>query len=124
MNRELVSREERLMKKRKEILWIGGLAFLLLIAVWQVFFTKKNASSETVSVMTNNEQKVCRILGEMEGVGEASVMICEAEDGSVQSVVVVCDGANRLQVIMDVREAVAAALGTEEKCVKVYLKNK
>ena len=122
MNREVMDHAERLTKKRKEILWIGGVAFLLLIAVWQVFFTKDDVPSATVSVMTNNEQKVCQILREIEGVGEASVMICEGKDGRVESVVVVCDGANRLQVIMDVREAVAAALGAEEKSVKVYLK--
>ncbi len=62
-----------------------------------------------------------RLLEEIEGVGEANVMICENEEG-VQSVVVVCDGANDLRVVINVREAVAAALGTEENAVKIYLK--
>jgi hypothetical protein len=49
--------------------------------------------------------------------------VCETEDG-VQSVVVVCEGANNLQVIMDIKEAVAAAVGAQEKNVKIYLKSK
>ena len=47
--------------------------------------------------------------------------IYETEDG-VQSVVVVCDGANDLRVVLNVREAVASALGTQEKNVKIYQK--
>ena len=43
-------------------------------------------------------------------------------DEGVQSVVVVCEGANNLQVVIDVREAVASAVGTQEKNVKIYLK--
>ena len=38
------------------------------------------------------------------------------------ALVVVCEGANDFQVVMHVREAVAAALGTEQKAVKIYLK--
>ena len=49
------------------------------------------------------------------------MMVCETEEG-VKSGVVVCDGANDFGVVMDIREAVAAALGTEEKAIKVYLK--
>ncbi len=51
--------------------------------------------------------------------GIVRVMICEDEDG-VESVVVVCEGANDLRVNMDIREAVSAALGTDEKSVKIY----
>lgn len=109
----------RIDKKKREILVVGGLAIALTIAVWQVFFTDR--TQETTAVMSENEKKVSRILKEIDGVGEASVMICETEDG-VRSVVVVCEGANNLHVLMNVREAVAAALGTEEKAIKVYLK--
>ena len=56
---------------------------------------------------------------EIDGVGNVRVMICEDEDG-VESVVVVCEGANDLRVNMDIREAVSAALGTDEKSVKIY----
>ena len=61
------------------------------------------------------------LLNEINGVGEVDVMIHETEEG-VQSVVVVCEGAENLLVNMHIREAVAAALGTDEKSVKIYLK--
>lgn len=106
--------------KIKEILLIAALAFTLVFAVWKVFYDgdTKNVLSVTGS---ETEQKISLLLKEIDGVGEANVMICETEDG-VKSVVVVCDGARDLQVVMNVREAVAAALGTEEKAVKIYLK--
>lgn len=112
--------KSRIDKKKREILIVGGLAILLTIAIWQVFFTEKTQDT-AATVMSENEKKVSRILKEIDGVGEASVMICETEEG-VRSVVVVCEGADNLHVLMNVREAVAAALGTEEKAIKVYLK--
>ena len=72
-------------------------------------------------VFSDTERRVDRLIEQIEGVGEAEVMICQTEDG-VKSVVVVCEGGNDLQVIVRVREAVAAALGTEEKAVKIYVK--
>ena len=58
---------------------------------------------------------------EIEGVGDASVVVCE-EDNEVKSVVVVCEGAKDIRVVMEVREAVATALNTQQKSVKIYLK--
>ena len=120
MSKELEKREKRMNKKKKEILILGVVALLLIVAVWQVFF-KEPTQEASISILSENERKISRILKEIEGVCEASVMICETEEG-VQSVVVVCEGAKNLRVVMDVREAVAAALGTEEKSIKVYSK--
>lgn len=106
--------------KIKDVLLLSVLALILLFAVWKIFYTEDENSLKSVSA-SETEDKISRLLSEINGVGEADVMICETEDG-VQSVVVVCEGANDLQVVMDVREAVAAALGTEEKAVKIYLK--
>ncbi len=106
--------------KWKDVIIIAVLALVLIIAIWQIFYKNDEVDANT-AVASEAEQKVSKLLAEMEGVGAAEVMICETEEG-VQSVVVVCEGANSLQVIMDVREAVAAALGTQAKSVKVYLK--
>ncbi len=105
----------------KDILLLSALALVLIVAVWIIFYGQDDQTSLTATTGSENEIKVSRLLQEIDGVGEASVMICETENG-VESVVVVCEGANDLQVIMNVREAVAAALGTEEKAVKIYLK--
>ena len=106
--------------KIKEILLIAALALTLVFAVWKVFYDGDTKNVISVSG-SETEQKISLLLKEIDGVGEANVMICETEEG-VKSVVVVCEGARDLQVVMNVREAVAAALGTEEKAVKVYQK--
>lgn len=105
--------------KLKEVFIISALAFVLLFASWKVFYTSEKTDIQTSASTT--ETKVSRLLANIEGVGDTSVMICETEEG-VQSVVVVCEGANNLRVILNVREAVAAALGTNQNAVKVYLK--
>lgn len=106
--------------KLKNIALFFAIGAILAIAVWQVFFTNEEKSVSSVGA-SELEQELALLLNEIDGVGDASVMIYETQEG-VQSVVVVCDGANDLQVNMDVREAVAAALGTSEKSVKIYLR--
>lgn len=124
MNRVNDNLGKRLTDKQKErikeVLLLCGLAMLLIIVVWQVFGKKsKNTSSEIT--YSEKELKIARLLEKMDGVGDAEVMIYEGED-EVESVVVLCEGAEDIRVIMSVREAVATALGTEEKKIKVYLK--
>ena len=104
--------------KIKDALLICVLVVALLVCAWGVFSTESKPTDE---VFSDTERRVDRLIEEIEGVGEAEVMICQTENG-VKSVVVVCEGGNDLQVIVRVREAVAAALGTEEKAVKIYVK--
>ena len=108
-------------KRSKDILLMGSLAVLLFSVAWVVF--RKDEKTENVSAiqMSETEQKLACILQEIEGVGETNVVVFE--DGSeVKSVVVVCEGANDFRVVMDIREAAASALNTNQKSVKVYLK--
>ena len=106
--------------KTKDLLLIFVLLFALVVSAWQIF--QKDDPQETGLVnATETEMKVIRLLEEIDGVGEANVIVCETEEGN-KNVVVVCEGANDLRVVMNIRSAVAAALGTEEKAVKVYLK--
>ncbi len=107
--------------KIKEILLLAILAFALIFAAWKIFHNGDKTQESANVFATENEKKVARILEEIDGVGKAEVIVYENENG-VQSVVVVCEGANNFSVVMDVREAVAAALGTKESSVKIYLK--
>ena len=121
MNSEREKRKKfRFNNRIKDICILAVLALVLVFASWKIFGSEKEVE-ETASTLSQTEEKISRLLEEIDGVGKASVMICETEEG-VQSAVVVCEGANNLQVIMDIREAVASALGTKEKSVKVYLK--
>ena len=88
----------------KDIFLLAALALVLVFSAWQIFHTEEVTATSAVG-MTETERKVMRLLEEIDGVGEANVIVYETEDGP-----------------KSVREAVAAALGTEEKAVKIYLK--
>lgn len=108
--------------KVKDVLLLGALALVLVFAAWKIFYKEDETGSSASAITANEtEEKIGKLLEQIEGVGKADVMICETEEG-VTGVVVVCEGANDLQVVMHIREAVAAALGTEQKAVKIYLK--
>ena len=115
--------ERRLFKsgKIKEIVLLGILGVTLIFGAWKIFYSEKNSTALKQASQTDSEEKISRLLEEIDGVGDASVIICQTENG-VEGAVVVCEGANDFFVVMKVREAVAAALGTEEKAVKIYLK--
>jgi hypothetical protein len=100
------------------ILAMAGIVLCLLIGV---VFTKE--TTDKASVMSEEECRLVSILEMIDGVGETQVMIGTSEDGE-KRVVVVCEGADSISVMMDVREAAANALGIDEKLVKIYLKNK
>ena len=116
-----IKRRTLLRGKVKDVLLLSVLALTLIFSAWKIFYSDEDEERASVLSESESERKVSRLLQEIDGVGEANVMICETEDG-IQSVVVVCDGAKDFYVVMKVREAVAAALGTEEKAVKIYLK--
>ena len=102
---------------------IRDILLVLGIGAFIFFLAQKVFKEEDTATINGNETelRVCRLLEEMEGVGETEVMIHETEEG-VESVVVVCDGAKDLQVLLNIREAVASALGTNQSAVKIYLK--
>jgi hypothetical protein len=111
---------KRLDGRVREVMLFILLGILIVCGAWLIFHAddEKDTSLEYV---TDTEMKVLRLLEEMDGVGDANVIVYE-DNGGVESVVVVCEGARNLQVVMNVREAVASALGTDEKSVKIYLK--
>ncbi len=94
--------------------------FLIVCGGWLIFHADDEENT-ALEYITDTEMKVLRLLEEMDGVGEANVIVYEG-NGGVESVVVVCEGARDLQVVMNVQEAVASALGTDKKSVKIYLK--
>ena len=116
-------------EKLRDALLVSVLALLLVFAVWKIFYTPQSAKTNSDSAFstgteaTEKERSLAALLSEIDGVGEAEVRICEAED-EAKSVVVVCDGAKNILVNMNIREAVAAALGIDEKNVKIYLKSR
>ena len=115
-----VKRPLKLKKSTKEWLLTLAVGLVLTVFAFQAF-GNNTGQSVPVAMQSEKEQKICLLLAQMEGVGESNVMICETEEG-VQSVVVVCEGAKNFQVALNIREAVATALGTNQSAIKIYLK--
>lgn len=110
--------------KIKDFLLLSALALLLIFAVWKIFYVKdKTTQTFSDNVRSEEEIQLCTLLNQIDGVGVADVMIYNGENGE-KNVVVVCEGANNILVNSNIREAVSAATGTNEKNVKIYLKNK
>ena len=125
MNKELWKNKtvnfcKKINGKTKDIALLCVLGFALIWVGWLVFHADDTQNVSNVQP-TATEVRVMQLLQEIDGVGDANVMIYETEEG-IQSVAVVCEGGNDFRVIMNVRGAVAAALGTNEKIIKVYLK--
>ena len=106
--------------KFKDVLLLILLGLALVFFAWKIFQEDKVENAPTIA-LSETEERVARLLEEIDGVGNASVIVYETND-EIESVVVVCEGANNLRVVMNVREAVAAALGTQEKSIKIFLK--
>ena len=124
MNNEIVITEPSSMKMRwkkmrlKEIGLLFILSVLLLGGAWLVF-GKDETTANTAS--TDTEKRLAAILGDIGGVGEVEVMLSDTDEGE-KGVVIVCQGAKDIVVLLSVREAAATALGIQQKNVKIYLK--
>ena len=124
MNKKIEAKDVLLVKTRwkklrlKEVVLLSILSILLLIGAWLVFSEK---TSTTYTASTDTEKRLVAILEKIEGVGEVEVMLSDTEDGE-RGAVIVCEGANDIRVLISVREAVATALGVQQKNVKIYLK--
>ena len=105
-----------LKSKTAKILLLCLLALLLLLAVWKVFFGAQNADEYRA---TEREQRLCQLLSEVEGIGNAKAMISE-EDGVPVSAIIVFEGADSILTRMRVLDITAAALNIDKKNVQVY----
>lgn len=94
------------------------LAFLLLLAVWKVFFREKGGNASGYEP-TPLEHRLSLLLEEIEGVEEATVMIGE-EDGVAASAVVIIKGDVGLVTRSRVVDATANALNIARREILVY----
>lgn len=110
---------------RKLLAIIILLAALIVIAF--VLYGSNNKTTATASVnstsRTETETKLIRILSEIDGVGQAEVMINESENG-IEGVIIVCEGANSIMTRNDVLNAVTTALKVEKNNIAIYAMNK
>lgn len=109
-------------KSKQKTLMIVVCAIVLLIACYFVFFSPGMAGerSSTAQSMSETENKLCRILSEIDGVGEISAYVNEDGEGRAIGCVIIMEGADRLSVRLDVIKAAALALGVSQNDVQIY----
>ena len=107
-------------KEHKKIIIVVLLIVLLIGAVYLF-----NKSQKTTSTSIGNysksatEVKLTNILSNIEGVGDADVMITE-NDGEILGVVIVCEGANNIMTRNNILNAVSTALNIDKTIIAIY----
>lgn len=104
--------------KTTRIVLILLIALLLLFAVYRVFF-KSETPTKAQYQASELEQRLSRILSQIDGVGETTVMVGE-EEGKAVSAVIVFSGADSILTRMRVIDAASGALGIGKENVLVY----
>lgn len=107
--------KELFKNKIVRIILIGAAALLLLILVYFVFFRQE----KTAYTATEEEKRLSILLGEIEGVKSATVMITE-KDGVPVSAVVVFKGEDGILTRTRLMEIAASALDLRTRDILVY----
>lgn len=87
-------------------------AAILLLAL--SFYWREEPSGGSAT-----EKRLEQIISRIEGVGDLQIMVNETEE-EVLGVIVVCEGADRLSVRLDVLDAVSTALGISRGSIQIY----
>ena len=103
---------------KKHLLVILLVGVLLLVIAMP---TKK--SNEEFTQGTEIESRLTNVLNQMQGVGEASVMVTYREDDSVEGVVVVAQGGDNAVVVRNITEVVQALFNVDSHKIKVIKGN-
>ena len=108
--------KELFKNKTFRLIFIGAVALLLLVLVYFVFFRQDQPSAYNA---TEQEKRLSILLGEIDGVNEATVMITE-KDGAPVNAVVVFRGEDGILVRTRLMEAAAKALSLHTRDILVY----
>ena len=106
---------------------------LLLVGILLVVIaipTKTETKGNTMSVYDKSEQEATdvekrlgNLLGQMQGVGEVHTMITYREDGQVEGIVIIADGAKDAVIVQNITEVVRALFDVDSHKIKVIEKN-
>lgn len=108
-------------KANKTLLIVLTIVFIL-IAIVVIFYEDEDVSTATVADKSSTEQRLEAILSTIEGVGEISVFVTE-NDGEVEGVVIVCQGADSIMTRNDILNAVSTALNVNKNIIAIYAMN-
>ena len=105
-------------RKGKEIFKSGAGGWALLLALLLLCLLFVSSKRGEGNVKTDMEIRMERVIEKLTGVGETYVMINE-EGGSVQGVLIVCEGANDIAVRLRVQDAAKALLNIDNERIHV-----
>lgn len=113
-------------KKLKKIKNLQLIAAVFIIAVALLIYSgvaskSKSTDVEQVSqsVMDEEEQRLSKILGGIEGAGTVETMITR-KDGEIVGILVIAEGAEDISVMLKLLSATTTVMGVDKSIVDVY----
>lgn len=108
------------MRKIRELLKGARRIELFFLAVaTAVLLLQGLRSVQTDDGLTTLEKRLSSIITQIEGVGNAEVMIMEDEEGNAVSVLVVAEGANDIAVNLCLQYSVQTLLGVDASKIEI-----
>jgi len=99
------------------------IAIVLYFSVTAVSRAEKSAGDTSVfAEMTDSEKRLSDTISQIDGIGEASVLITLGGDGAPVGVVVVASGANSIEKRVQIIRCVEIATGVTVDKIQVYKK--
>lgn len=100
------------------------LVLFLLVGILLIVIAIPTDSREIQTVSgTSLENRLEKVLGQMSGVGDVSVMITYQEDEKVQGVAIVAEGGDNSVVVRNITEVVQALFDLDSHKIKVIKGN-
>lgn len=114
----MMAKLKEALRSARKIEWI-----LLLVAAALAMLLLLPDTDDVPVMATSLEDRIARVISEIDGAGDVRVMVTENEHGAV-GVLVVCDGANDIGVMLDVQRAVKTLLNVELSQIEILCKRK
>lgn len=100
------------------------LVLFLLVGILLIVIAIPTDSDEIQTAAgTSLENRLEKVLGQMSGVGEVSVMITYQEDEKVEGVAIVAEGGDNAVVVRNITEVVQALFNVDSHKIKVIKGN-
>ena len=114
----------------RQKLMLLGLAMAGALALYLLLYAGGGSQVKGLN-MTEQEQRLAALLSSMDGVGRVEVMIAGesavaafaqemSEDGKMRSALICAEGAENLQIYLQLQQAVAAALNLPAEKIEIY----
>lgn len=97
--------------------------FLLVGILLLVIAIPTDSGEIQTAAGTSLENRLEKVLGQMSGVGEVSVMITYREDENVEGVAIVAEGGDNAVVVRNITEVVQALFNVDSHKIKVIKGN-